>query len=1527
MTEYGIEIGIDYRPATQGAARTNAALQSINSAAQILGQQLERTQNGVTGFGSAAQILGRHFGAANQTLAGTTVNIINVNNATTRLNQQLATANTNAQQAANSVNNLSGGFSGLMGRLGGAQSLMAGFIGGLAVGVINAATTAVLGLVEGFQDYSDKASEIDGKLILATQSFGSLAQAQEDVRRIAAASRSDLGATVDLYASLAREASALGLSQGQVSSATQMVGMVMKISAADANTAAGAIRQLGQALSSGALRGDEYNSVNEAAPRLMQLLADSMGKPKGALKDLAAEGKLTSDILTKALTDPKMVQKIEKEFGKIPVSFADIKTAASNAAIDIIGAFSRGLNIAPSLAVFLAQVQGMATRLAPTFEAIGQNIRSAFDTVSAVVGPVISLISSNIGLIGTVAKTAAVSFVALRTAMMLQGVAGAVGQVIALEKALGASGAASAVFSVGMKMAQSAMNGFTAAIAANPVGAIVVGITAAVALLYQFRDAINIGGGNLASLGDLGSAAFEAIGSGLSSLMDGASSVLSSIGSGFADMWTSATTAMGPVWAGITSGFDTFKSAASSVLTSVDGFFGGAFSAIGDKVGSLFDGIDFSLAGFLRLSARTLDLVVGHFRGGYTAIATIFGNLPQALSAVFTVAVNGAAAIIEKFINNTIGAINMVLAFANKMGAGFGQIGTVELGRMDTAGAADLGKKLGAAYMGGFGNEVESGLDHLFNDANDKANQRKHGLKPASEALKPNPKAATVADASKKDDSAKKAADEAAKRLKSIEDYWKTLDQTVTLSKMLPQEAEKHTKWLELQKLYGDKLSDQDRVALTAAKDKIALKLQEIATGKAVVGMQEQTRKLALENGLLDKRKLGLTEQQQTVEDALFSNRLAALTSGVDIASKDFTIAEAALKKELERNAAIKARGDLSKQAASIASSYSPQYDAASQIKSIEADRAKFKMAFESGTLIDGQKISRDLYDSVMKGMDNAVRDVSGHFQDQFLDRIDYVANSFGGKIGRILQSVAGALSNMSSAARGGQMGGVVGLLQTTLGTGAGGKKNTFGEAIDKGAENFYDQVGTAFKNPLDSMSKGFEGFQTNIKSMFGKGGEFSKGLGNILGAAGQGAQIGDMTNSLMKGLGIKTSGTGAQLGGAVGGAAFGPIGSVVGSIAGGLIGGMLKKTKWGTSVVTGQNANGISTAGNSNSRKEYASGAAASIQDGLQGLADQFGTSVGSYLVSIGTYKDKWRVSTTGRDGKLKGGSGRTDIKDFGKDGQAEAIEYAIRDAISDGALTGLKAFTQRVLNDKNYSLDSAVSLATSYENALKELASIDDPLKYSVTSILDPIDQLIAKMKTAGASVSEVADIERLRSEKLKALTEQQLAGLKDFKDILNGEGSGVTQLAQLTAKQTEFDALKAQIASGKAVDQDTFTKLGQEIFGLSRDIYGTANSQFQSIRADLIGVSDQFASLLTSQINSAAGIATTTAITVDTSATDAAVQQQTAALTSAAAVTNETLAKILEALEAANQINSRAGTIYSGGAGNYINGVKVA
>ena len=58
---------------------------------------------------------------------------------------------------------------------------------------------------------------------------------------------------------------------------------------------------MAQALGAGALRGEEFNAVNEAAPRLMKALADGLGVPVGKLKQLAEQGLLTTDVVTRAL--------------------------------------------------------------------------------------------------------------------------------------------------------------------------------------------------------------------------------------------------------------------------------------------------------------------------------------------------------------------------------------------------------------------------------------------------------------------------------------------------------------------------------------------------------------------------------------------------------------------------------------------------------------------------------------------------------------------------------------------------------------------------------------------------------------------------------------------------------------------------------------------------------------------------------------------------------------------------------------------------------------------------------------------------------------------------------------------------------------------------------------------------------------------------------------------------------------------------------------------------------------------------
>lgn len=637
--------------------------------------------------------------------------------------------------------------------VGRAQSAFAGFAGGLAAIGFTYVINGIRETTRAFTDFSDKASNMEAKLTLATNRFGSFAQANKDVLSIANRTRSDIGAVTDLYATMARNAERLKLTQQQVATATATVGMALKISGADTAASAGAIRQLSQAMASGVLRGDEFNSVNEAAPRLMELIADAAGKPVGALRAMAEQGKLTTEVLSKALTDPKLVAGLEKEFGKIPVTFGDIRTAAGNTFTLIAGAFSKGFGISDSLAVILAKVQDWATSMQPTFEGIGKSVRQVFDQLAPVFdglkdagAAAIGFLSNNMGTLIGVAKAAAAAFLAFKVAAGAQWIAGTVGQIIALERALGATGVASGIFSAGMKAAQSAVRGFTMAIAANPIGFIAVALTTVITLLYQFRDSIQMGGGSIASLGDMGRAAFEYL-----------RDALSGIGE-----------------------------AAKTAFTAIGDFFSDNFSWIADIAKKVFGDLDVSLLGFMRMAARVLDYFTGFWRGSFNLIVAYYSNLPAALSTIFVNAFNGATAIVESFINKTIKGVNSVIAFANGLGASFDQIGTVQLGRMAGGGTVNLGRKMGEAYASGFTKPMETALNKWVSradqiaaerkrkaDADKKKDEPKNNPKP-----KPSSNSSATTGSGKADKEAEKAAKKYADAVRDLNDRIKDLTLT-----------------------------------------------------------------------------------------------------------------------------------------------------------------------------------------------------------------------------------------------------------------------------------------------------------------------------------------------------------------------------------------------------------------------------------------------------------------------------------------------------------------------------------------------------------------------------------------------------------------------------------------------------------------------------------------------------------------------------------------------------------------------------
>ncbi|MYN42745.1 tape measure protein [Duganella sp. FT109W] len=196
---------------------------------------------------------------------------------------------------------------------------------------------------------ADEYTKFNAQIKLATQSQREYAAAVDDVRRIANTAQQDLAATATLYARIANGTRELGVQQKQVAAITETVNLALKVSGATAAESASAQLQLSQAFASGTLRGEEFNAVNEAAPRLMKALADGMGVPIGALRMMASEGQITSKIMADVLpgaleqlrTEAKQVQTIGGAFTVLKnnvMEFIGVQAQASGTVAILTGA-------------------------------------------------------------------------------------------------------------------------------------------------------------------------------------------------------------------------------------------------------------------------------------------------------------------------------------------------------------------------------------------------------------------------------------------------------------------------------------------------------------------------------------------------------------------------------------------------------------------------------------------------------------------------------------------------------------------------------------------------------------------------------------------------------------------------------------------------------------------------------------------------------------------------------------------------------------------------------------------------------------------------------------------------------------------------------------------------------------------------------------------------------------------------------------------------------------------------------------
>ena len=175
----------------------------------------------------------------------------------------------------------------------------------------------------------DEWKVIEGQVNNVTKSQQESKAVQKEIYNIASRTRQQYKSTAELYTSVARNAQELKKSTKDILLFTEDVSNAMLLGGGSAASQEAALVQLGQALGSGTLRGDELNSIMEQAPRLAKAIAEGMGTTIGQLRQMGSEGKLTAQDVFNAIRGQS--DRLKMELGKMPWTVGQATNKMQNA--------------------------------------------------------------------------------------------------------------------------------------------------------------------------------------------------------------------------------------------------------------------------------------------------------------------------------------------------------------------------------------------------------------------------------------------------------------------------------------------------------------------------------------------------------------------------------------------------------------------------------------------------------------------------------------------------------------------------------------------------------------------------------------------------------------------------------------------------------------------------------------------------------------------------------------------------------------------------------------------------------------------------------------------------------------------------------------------------------------------------------------------------------------------------------------------------------------------------------------------
>ena len=229
------------------------------------------------------------------------------------------------------------GFAGVIGRL---KGLFAGF--------------ALVSFAKGMAETADKMQVLDNQVRQTTAGEAEFAAVKGRLLQVANQTRSDLSATTELYVKSSRALKDYGYSQEEVLKFTEATNNAMTIGGVAAEQQSAALLQLSQALGSGVSQGDEFKSIAEAAPILLDTIAEYMGKSRAEIKKLGSEGKLTADVIFQAISGS--AEKFAEQAAKMPMTMGNALQIFRNNWQSLVGDMMNGTGIMSRVAAVIAFV-------------------------------------------------------------------------------------------------------------------------------------------------------------------------------------------------------------------------------------------------------------------------------------------------------------------------------------------------------------------------------------------------------------------------------------------------------------------------------------------------------------------------------------------------------------------------------------------------------------------------------------------------------------------------------------------------------------------------------------------------------------------------------------------------------------------------------------------------------------------------------------------------------------------------------------------------------------------------------------------------------------------------------------------------------------------------------------------------------------------------------------------------------------------------------------------------------------------